>query len=89
MYYQNYNGMGNMNAVDFSSLLKTGQNIASAASGIQQIQSNPQFMNDAERVISDVEMYVYVQLGLQMLVSGATFGLFLIALYNFIKDRKK
>jgi hypothetical protein len=84
--------MRQLSAFDLQSLMQTGQNVANTAQQAQAFTS-PQFLNTVnqktDQVIGDVEMYVYVQLGLQVMVSAATFGIFLIALYRLIKDNEK
>jgi hypothetical protein len=84
--------MRQLSAFDLQSLMQTGQNVANTAQQAQAFTS-PQFIQSvdqkANRVIDDVEMYVYVQLGLQVVVSAATFGIFLIALYKLLKDNKE
>lgn len=84
--------MNQLSAFDLQSLMTAGQNVSNVAQQAQAFTS-PQFIQTvdqkATRVIDDVEMYVYVQLGLQVVVSAATFGIFLIALYKLLKDNKQ
>lgn len=69
-------GLGNM-GLDVGSVLNMAT--GGAVSSVE---------NKADQVIGDVETYIGVQLALQFLVSAATFGIFLIALYKILQDRK-
>lgn len=65
--------------------LQTITQAAMTASGV-----NPaNIQKDIQNISKDVEMYAYAQLGLQTVAAAATFGLFLMMLYRFLKDQKR
>lgn len=66
---------------------QAAQGVAKAAQGAQYLQS-PEFQQEVKQVSQDVQMYAYAQLGLQTVATVATFGFFLIMLYNFIREQK-
>lgn len=71
----------------FSQLPQTQQDIQKMSSAVQYAQT-PQFQNQVQEIKSDVETFVYAQLALQFLATAAVFGVFLITLNKFLKEKK-
>ena len=64
------------------------QSITQAA--MQASGVNPaNIQKDVQNIEQNVEMYAYAQLGLQTVAAAATFGLFLMMFYKFLKERKR
>ncbi|NDQ57343.1 MAG: hypothetical protein GZ088_09760 [Acidipila sp.] len=83
--------MHGLNAIDLSTLAKmlpTGAvNAANTAVQAAGYAQTPQFSQQVDKVTGDVETYLFAQIGLQTMATVATFGIFLIALHKFMRNK--
>lgn len=86
-------GMGDLGASFTDSLIKavvsapqSQQDVHQLAQATQYAQT-PQFQQQIQEVKSDAEMYLAAQMGFQMVATIATFGIFLMMLNKFLKER--
>lgn len=71
----------------FSQLPQTQQDIQQVSSAIQYAQT-PHFQAQVQEVKSDIETFVFAQLGLQFVATAAVFGMFLITLNKHMKEKR-
>lgn len=84
---RNLGAMG-LDLNQLTSLIPSGATSAvNTAAQVAGYTQTPQFGQQVTKVTDDLEMYVYVQLGLQAVATAATFGIFLIGLHKFMRSR--
>lgn len=76
-----------MSAISIPSFLTAATGAANTASNAAAAFSSPQVQDKIVQVSDDVEMYVYAQIGLQAIATAAAFGLFLLALHKFVREK--